>query len=173
MFNNTGWSYQTSSGAGLTVGELAEVTVQHTRLYISSPSGDQYKIIAQGVGGGVGASIIPGSITGSTVDFVSAGTNIYSLYNEPIGLADLSDLLVIYSGNAVFLTGSGSGSVVLFLHANLAKFGWLLVPIAGPMIAASQTVKAFCFVAAAQLSTPNLGVDGLGTFYSVLSANKV
>jgi hypothetical protein len=173
MFNNTGWSYQTSSGAGLTVGELAEVTIQHTRLYISSPGGDQYKIIAQGVGGGVGASIIPGSITGSTVDFVSAGTNIYSLYNEPIGLADLSDLLVIYSGNAVFMNGSGSGCVVLFLHANLAKFGWLLVPIAGPMIAASQTVKAFCLVAAAQLSTPNLGIDGLGTFYSVISAHKV
>ncbi|MBS1948743.1 MAG: hypothetical protein JST47_13350 [Bacteroidetes bacterium] len=174
MFNNSGWSYSTSSGVGLTIGELAEVTVQHARIYVTSPNGDTRKIIAQGVGGGVGASILPASITGSTTDFVSAGTNIYSVFNQTISIADLSDMLLIYSGNLTWLTGDGSGSLVLFLHnTSIWQFAYGLIPIAGPAIMASQVLKAFCLVAAAQMSTPNLGADATGTFYSVLSADVV
>lgn len=173
MFNASGWSYSTSSGAGVTVGELVEVTVQHARIYVNSPNGETRKIIAQGVGGGLGASVLPASITGSVTDFVSAGTKIYTTVGENITLADLSDKLLIYSGNLTWLNGNGSGSLILFLHAPLSHFAYLAIPIAGPMIAASQVIKAFCLVAAAQMSTPNAGVDATGTFYTVLSADLV
>lgn len=173
MFNATGWSYTTGSGLGVTVGEVAEVTIQHSRLYVTSPSGETRKIIAQGVGGGVGLSVLPAAVAGSTTDFVSAGTNIYTAVNDVITLADLSDTLLIYSGNLTFLNGDGNGSLVLFIHAPLTQFAWLAVPLVGPAIAASQVIKAFCFVAAAQMSTPNLGMDATGVFYSVLSADVV
>jgi hypothetical protein len=173
MFNNSGWNYSTSSGVGLTVGEMAEVTIQHTRLYINSPNGETRKIIAQGVGGGIGAGAIPGSISGSTVDYVSAGSSIYSLYNETITVADLSDMLLIYSGNLTFLNGVGTGSLILFLHSSLWQFAYMAIPIAGPAVTASKVIKAFCFVASTEMSTPNLSADVVGTFYNVISADVV
>jgi hypothetical protein len=173
MFNASGWSYSTSSGVGATVGELAEVTIQHTRLYVNTPNGDTRKIIAQGVGGGLGASLLPASVTGSVTDFVSAGTNIYTTIGSNITLADLSDTLLIYSGNLTWLSGNASGSLILFVHAPLYQFAYLAIPFAGPLLAASNVIKAFCLVAAAQMSTPNAGVDATGTLYSVLSADLV
>jgi hypothetical protein len=172
MFNHTGWNYQTSAGVGLTVGELAEVTVQHTRLYVSSPSGDTYKIIAQGVGGGIGAGIIPGGVSGSTKDFTSKGTEIYSVYNDPIHLADLSSFLIIYSGNVVYSYGGGTGAMVLFLNGNTSDLLYLAIPFFGATVVVAKTVKALCFMAGVQVSSPNLSIDGTGTLYSVLSANK-
>ncbi|HVM86760.1 MAG TPA: hypothetical protein VMT76_01140 [Puia sp.] len=173
MFNNSGWSYDTSSGVGLTIGELAEVTVQHARIYVKAPTGETRKIIAQGVGGGVGASVLPASVTGSTTDFVSAGSSIFSLYNETITIADLSDMLLIYSGNLTWLDGVATGSFIIFMHSSIWQFAYAAIPLVGPSIAASKVIKAVCFVGSAELSTPNAGVDATGTFYSVLSADVI
>jgi hypothetical protein len=173
MFNHTGWNYQTSAGVGLTVGELAEVTIQHTRIYVKSPSGDTFKIIGQGVGGGIGAGLIPGGITGSTADFKSAGTEIISIYNHPISLADLSSFLVIYQVTGVANIGAAAGSLVLFINGNYSDLAWLAVPFFGPSIVVGVTVKAFCFMAGLELASPNASIDLTGTLYSVLSADKV
>ncbi len=172
-FSNSGWSYSTSSGVGGTLGELAEVTIQHTRLYINSPNGDTYKIIAQGVGGGVGASVLPASITGSTTDFVSAGSNIYTLLNDNLTLADMSDSLLIYSGNLTWLDGTASGSMVLFLRFPLWKIAAGLILSSELVSALAETIRGVCFIASAQLSTPNAGLDATGTFYAVYSADSV
>jgi hypothetical protein len=173
MFNASGWSYATSSGIGITAGEEAEITIQQTRLYLTSPNGDTYKVIATGAGGGIGASAIPASITGSTTDFVSAGTNVYSLYNETITIDDLSGMLVIYSGNLTWLTGEASGSLVIFCHGGAGQFALAAIPLVGPMVAFAKVVKGFCLIGSGQLSTPNLGADATGTFYWVSSADTV
>lgn len=173
MFSDTGWSYQTSSGIGLTVGELAEVTIQHARIYVNTPTGETRKIIAQGVGGGIGASIVPIGIAGSEASYRSVGSHIYSIYNEPITLADLSSFLLIYSGSGVVGDVGGTGGLVLFLHGTVGSLGFLAVPFFGTTIVVAKAVKAFCFMAGGQLASPNASIDGTAVLYNVASADIV
>lgn len=173
MFNNTGWTYVTSSGLSVTAGFGLEGNAQHVCLYLQDPRTDIYKITAWGIGAGFGASPIPISVSGSKMEFSSGGSDLYSIYNEPIGLADLSQLLVIYSGNGIVTIGGMSVSMVLFVRAHLLQLGYLAIPFAGPQVALFQMTKAFCFMGGSELSTPNLGVDGLVNFYKVSSAEKI
>ena len=172
MFNNSGWSYGTSAGGGVTVGEAIEATAQYTRLYINSPNGESFLIQAGGLGGGVGLSFLPASITGSLTDFQSAGSSIYTNVNDAITLSDLSCLLMIYSGNLTWLIGDGYGSLILFINASPSQFLYGLIPVAGPLLMASRVVKGYCLVSGAQLSTPNAGIDATGTIYKVSSVEN-
>jgi hypothetical protein len=178
MFPDTGWSYNTSSGAAVTGGPSWEVTAGQARVYINDPSGATFKVIGTGMGIGIGVSAIPASATVSTTDFVSAGTNIYGVGNSHLDLDDFKSLMVIYNGNAVALDGSATGSVVFFVHlTTLQKINVAAAALTGSIIGVlavlTASFKAVCFVASAELSTPNLGVDATGTAYWISSADKV
>jgi len=178
IFTDTGWSYDTSSGAAATYGECAEVTAGQARIYIKSPDGATYKVIGTGLGMGIGISALPATLTVSTVDYVSAGSSIYGCNCSQLDINDFLSFMVIYNASAIALNGSANGSVVFFVHLDAYQKISLAAAIATGMplfILASLTssFKAVCFIAAAELSTPNLGADATGTAYWISSADQV
>jgi len=178
MFPDTGWSYNTSSGAAATAGPSWEVTAGQARVYINDPSGSTFKVIGTGIGVGIGASAIPASITVSTTDFVSGGSAIYGVGNSHLDLDDFQSLMVIYNASAVALDGAVTGSVVFFVHLTvLQKINVAAALLTGSVLnvlaVLTSCFKAVCFVAAAELSTPNLGADATGTAYWISSADPV
>lgn len=178
MFPDTGWSYNTSSGAAVSGGPSWEVTAGQARVYINDPSGSTFKVIGTGIGVGIGASAIPASATVSTTDFVSAGSHIYGVGNSHLDLDDFQSLMVIYNANLVALDGCATGSVVFFVHlSTLQKINvaaaFLTGSVLGVLAVLTSSFKAVCFVASAELSTPNLGADATGTAYWISSADPV
>ena len=178
MFPDTGWTYNTSSGAAVTGGPSWEVTAGQARVYVNDPSGSTFKVIGTGIGVGIGVSAIPASITVSTTDFVSTGSSIYGVGNSHLDIDDFQSLMVIYNASAVALDGVATGSVVFFVHLNAYQkinvaAALLTGSILGVLAALTSSFKAVCFVASAELSTPNLGADATGTAYWITSADPV
>jgi hypothetical protein len=151
---------------------------------MSAPDGTVYKVIGTGLGFGIGLSVVPVSLTASTVDMPSLGSDVYGLLNSQLDINDFSSFMVIYAGNAVVssglpITGAASGCMALFVHLTIAQKISLAAAALSPMglvgILASLTgsFKAVCFFAGIQLETGNLGVDATGTAYWISSADPV
>lgn len=167
MLNNTGWSYASGAGVGGTVGECLEVTAGYARIYVTSPNSDTFAIDAAGVGVGIGLGLLPAAIAGSLPDFVSAGSNIYTIYNDPISLSNLTNVWLIYQGNLTALTGSGYGALVLFIDTSWPALLACISNAFALSVLLARCIKGFCLVTGAQMSTPNLSADATGTFYMV------
>lgn len=179
MFPNTGWSYDTSSGASATGGELLEITAGQARIYIKDPNGNSFKVIGTGIGMGIGISALPASLSVSTTDMVSAGTNIYGLVDSHLDIDDFKSFMVIYNANLVALDGCGTGSLAFFVHLSawqkvqLAAVALSPMGIIGILASLTGAFKSVCLIASAELSTPNAGADATGTAYWITSADPV
>jgi hypothetical protein len=185
IFDNTGWTFQSSSGGAATGGDVWEVTAGQARLYISGPDNTVYKVIGTGLGIGIGISAVPASVTGSTADMPTlASSVVYGLLNSQLDINDFSSLMVIYSANAVVSLGTPiapdiSASMALFIHLtaiqkiNLAAA--VLTPTGplGVLASLSSAFKAVCFFVGPQVSTGNVGADATGTAYWISSADPV
>jgi hypothetical protein len=179
MFSDTGWTYDTSSGAAATYGEDVEFTMGQVRFYVKSPDNTVYKVIGTGVGGGFGASVVPFSVTISDIQNASAGTALYGAPGvSQIGLDDLSSLMVIYSLNGIVGCYGGAGCIGLFVHLSVfekIKVGAALSTgnISLAMTFITAAFKSVCFFAGQETASLNLGADITGTLYWISSSDPV
>jgi len=179
ILNDTGWSYDNSSGLAATYGEAVEITAGQARIYIKSPEGNTYKVIGTGFGGGIGLSLLPASITASATSLVSTGTSIYGFGCSSLDLSDFGSFMVIYSASAVYTIGGGTGSVAFFVHLNtwqkikLAAVALSPMGIAGVLADLTGAFKAVCLFMGTEYTTPNAGIDTTGTAYWITSTEPV
>jgi hypothetical protein len=179
ILNDTGWSYDNSSGVAATYGECVEVTAGQARIYIKSPEGDTYKVIGTGFGGGIGLSLLPGSITASATSLVSTGTSIYGFGCSSLDISDFGSFMVLYNASAVYTIGGGTGTVAFFVHLDtwqkikLAGVAMSPLGITGILAELTSSFKAVCLFMGTEYSTPNAGVDATGTAYWITSTELV
>ncbi|HEY2649466.1 MAG TPA: hypothetical protein VGI38_09725 [Puia sp.] len=178
LLNDSGWSYDNSSGVAATYGEIVEVTAGHACIYIRSPQGDTYKVSGTGFGGGFGLSLLPGSITASATSLVSTGTSIYS-FGDSLDISDFGSFMVLYNASAVGTIGGGTGTVAFFVHLNawqkIKLAGVALSPlgIIGVLADLTSSFKAVCLFMGTEYTTPNLGLDATGTAYWISGTEQV
>jgi hypothetical protein len=174
-FLNTGWTYDNSSGGALSYGEMLEITAGQARIYVKSPEGTVYKVIGTGIGGGIGMSWFPGSISGSVTDMPSSGTDIYGFGSGSLSVSDFKSFMVIYSA-AAFWGAGATGSVAFFISLStwqqikLAAVAMSPLGILGVLTELTLAFKATCMFAGMELIT-NAGVEATGTAYWITSAD--
>ena len=183
----TGWSYDTSSGATVSAGELLVISGGRANMYVKSPDNKRYMVTAYGGGGGVGASLpvpVPAAFSFSLADFPSVGTSIYGLNRNTFDIHDFGHGFFTDTLDGSIIMG-GSGGMVLFtkskmgflkMLAKLLEANLSVVPnpflLPGLYRSVVAETNGICLTAGITMGS-SVGIGVMGQYWAVKTIQEV